>query len=207
MKQNKLSKGDKALIAIFELSKNKNTITVEDIAVKLWEMYPSEFSMRGYSKFPNVDIQKHITKLLKNNLVRGGVYNYKLTDKGKTEAQNLILVDNEIGDNKKDESKPNRDVKIEIDRILKSKVFNYYKKSGATDFLESDLFEFLGTSARSFSTGAQYDNTFLLKYNLLLKDIIPFCEKNRSDPNLSKIIDLWKILTEKFKELINRRVK
>ena len=41
------------------------------------------------------------------------------------------------------------------------------------DFLETDLFEFLGTSARSFKDNNQ--SNFLSRYNLVVKEVIPFC--------------------------------
>ena len=67
-----LSKSEKILVAIYELHKIKTEkITVEDVAVKLWQLWSSEFCMRGYPQYPNVDIQKYITKLLDNNLVSG----------------------------------------------------------------------------------------------------------------------------------------
>lgn len=74
MKQNKFqSKGEKALYGIYLLVKEKkNTITVEDLAVKLWELYPLEFCMKGYPEFPNVDIQKYLTSLKIYNLISGG---------------------------------------------------------------------------------------------------------------------------------------
>jgi hypothetical protein len=84
MKQDKFqSKGERALYGIYLLFKEgKNPITVEDLAVKLWKLYPLEFCMKGYPEFPNVDIQKYLTKLKIYNLISGGVTNYKLTTKG-----------------------------------------------------------------------------------------------------------------------------
>src|SRR3989344_178868 len=92
MNQNKFeSKSDKALYGIYLLSKEgKSPITVEDLAVKLWKLYSTEFCMKGYPDFPNVDIQKYLTKLFTNNLIKGGVIDYKITSKGSKMVEDII---------------------------------------------------------------------------------------------------------------------
>ena len=63
------SKSEKALYGIYLLNKEgKKPITVEHLAVKLWSLYSKEFCMKGYPQFPNVDIQKYLTKLFTSNL-------------------------------------------------------------------------------------------------------------------------------------------
>src|SRR3989338_3742651 len=97
MKKENLNKSEKILMAIYELDKvKKNKITVEDVAVKLWKLWPSEFCMRGYPQYPNNDIQKHITKPFDNNWVTGGVYGYKLTEKGKSYVEELKSISPKI---------------------------------------------------------------------------------------------------------------
>ena len=210
MKQPKLSKSDKTLIAISDLStkrKNPDKITVEDVAVNLWLTYPKEFCMRGYPQYPNVDIPKYITKLLNNNLVRGGVSNYSLTDKGQKYVQTLtkrLSVDKiNIMQDTRDVS---REVKSELNRILTSKIFNYFRITQNPDFLESDFFDFLGTSSRSLSNRDK--NIFSSRYNLVVKDILPYCLNNKEDnENLQIIIDLWNMLEQKFENIIKTKQK
>src|SRR3989344_1764309 len=167
-KYSALSKSEKILIAIGELNKIvKTKITVEDVAVKLWQLWSSEFCMRGYPQYPNVDIQKYITKLLNNNLVSGGVFNYRITEKGKERFNVLIGLKSQKGIKKGEVSAEQpRYVKSEINRIVNSKVFRYFLENKQPQFLESDFFEFLGTSARSLSTKDR--NVFINRYNTLV---------------------------------------
>ena len=200
---NELSKSDKALIAIYHLESKKETgrkITVEDVAVELWRTYPTEFCMKGYPEYPNVDIQKYITKLLANNLIVGGVYNYSMTHKGMEIANQLSTM--ETTKTKPALAEVRRDIKSEIERIVNSKVFKYYITTKKLDFVESDLFEFMGTSARSLNT--HNDSTFVRKYNMIINDVIPFCKKNKdTDKNMKAIIEIWSELAKRFKTILS----
>ena len=204
MKNEDLNKSEKILIAIHELDKErKNKITVEDVAVKLWKLWPSEFCMRGYPQYPNNDIQKHITKPLDNNWVIGGVYGYKITEKGKKYVLDLKKIG--IKEKKREiiNEQP-RYIKTEFTRIINSKIFKYYSEGKTTDFLESDLFDFLGTSPRSLKTKDR--NIFLSRYNSVVKDVIPFCKKiMNEDEDAKKIVEIWGKLSEKFSDLLGKK--
>ncbi len=201
-----LSKSEKILVAIYKLGQSdKNKITVEDVAVKLWKMWPSEFCMRGYPQYPNVDIQKYITKLLDNNLIVGGVYNYKITEKGKQIFEKITDLEHKK-DKKMGEvtAEQPRYIRSEVKRIINSNVFKYFLKDESAHFLESDFFEFLGTSARSLSTKDK--NIFLTRLNTVVKDVIPYCIRIREkDEYADKIVRLWEILSEHFKRIIEMK--
>src|SRR3989344_6764154 len=149
MTTSELSTSDKILLAIYELDKNKlniKKITKEEMVIKVWKMFPSDFCIKGYPQYPNADISKYITKLFKENLLKGSFFNYILTSKGEEYAESII------SDTKNDKKKivisGSREIETEIKRIKNSKVFHLFL-NGECDFLESDLFDFLGTSARS----------------------------------------------------------
>lgn len=205
MKKTELNKSEKILIAIYDLDKiTKKKITVEDVAVKLWKIWPTEFCMRGYPKHPNNDIQKHITKPLDNNWVTGGVYGYKITEKGKNYAEQLKNIKSKK-QGKKDMNEQPRYIKTEFTRIINSRIFKYYTQDKEMDFLESDFFDFLGTSPRSLNTKDR--NVFLTRYNLVIKDVIPFCKKlSKKDEEAKTIIEIWEKLSEKFYGLLNKKV-
>ena len=202
-----LSKSDKALIAIYELEKQRKgtyKITVEDVAVELWKKYPTEFSMKGYPQYPNVDIQKYITKLLANHLIDGGVFNYIITAKGAEYAKSLLM--EKVTSKAQITNEIRRDIKIEIERILNSKVFTYYSTTHKPKFVESDLFDFMGTSSRSLMTHNQ--SIFLSKYNTIVKDVIPFClHQKKNDERMELIVNLWQRLSEEFKTTIEGQIK
>jgi hypothetical protein len=167
-------------------------------------MWPFEFCMRGYPNYPNNDIQKHITKPLDNNWITGGVYGYKITEKGKNYAKQLSTI-KPIKKKREIINEQPRYIKTEFTRIINSKVFKYYLQDKNIDFLESDLFDFLGTSSRSLSTKDR--NVFLTRYNAVIKDVIPFCRKiAERDEEAKNIIEIWEILSNKFKDLLNKKV-
>lgn len=209
MKQEKLSKSDKALIVVYELEKKRKSnvkITVEDVAVALWKKYPSEFCMKGYPQYPNVDIPKYITKLLNNGFINGGSFDYRLTIKGEEYVRNLMSKDRKDIVGIQESAIPSRNIKSEINRILNSKIFHYYIDNNNPKFVESDVFDFIGTSSRSLISHNK--KIFLAKYNVIIKDILPFCERHKEqDMNAKNIIELWKLLYENFKEIIEREIK
>ncbi len=204
MKQDKFqSKGEKALYGIYLLIKEgKSPITVEDLAVKLWKLYPLEFCMKGYPEFPNVDIQKYLTKLKIYNLISGGVTNYKMTSKGVKRVEETLKTSQEKTKKLSEtDATISRELKSEIFRILNSKVYKYYITEKNPEFIEIDFFEFLGTSPRSFHD--KRNSQFLSKINLIRNDLVKYCELNKDkDNNLKNILNLWKILNDKFGEIL-----
>ena len=197
------SVSDKILLAIYELDKKREggkKITKEDMVIKAWKMFPEEFCIKGYPQYPNADISKYVTKLFKNNMLKGSFYNYVITDKGKEYAEG-IASDNIIEKGKQTYSS-SRQIDTEIRRIRGSKVFQLFLK-GETEFVESDFFDFIGTSSRSLNDSNK--TAFTSKYNLIFKEVLPFCEKNKEkDQEAEKIIQLTKKLIQKFGDLIHR---
>lgn len=205
MTSSNATKSYKILKAIYELEKDKKSIgkiTKETMVIKAWKMFPSEFSIKGYPQYPNADISKYITALFRKNLLRGGFYNYKITEKGKKFIEEEKEKPKKQTKNLSNTNKTPRYIELEINRILKSKVFEYFS-TGKKDFLEIDLFEFLGTSARSFKDSNQ--SNFLAKYNLIVKEVIPFCQKNSSsNMSIEKIVELWNLLQSKFSNILKK---
>jgi len=205
MANTEINKGDKILLAIDELSKKRKIggkITKEEMVVKVWKMFPNDFCIKGYPQYPNSDISKYVTRLFKENLLRGSFFNYTITEKGREYVKNRLLKGSVKS---KDILSIPRQIESEITRIINSKVFKLYL-TGETNFIESDLFDFLGTSSRSFSDSNK--TAFISKFNLISKEIISFCEKNKDQQKeLEKIILLWHILLNKFKDLLSTKIK
>lgn len=205
-KKQELNMSDKILLAIYELNKKRTSgrkITKEEMVVKVWKMFPADFCLKGYPQYPNADISKYITKLFKENLLKGSFFNYILTSKGKEYAEGIMHSGK--SDKKKIVISSSREIEAEIKRIKTSKVFHLFLKR-ETDFLESDLFDFLGTSARSLLDSNK--TTFISKYNLIMKEVIPFCEKNKkTDPEAEKIVLLSDILIKKFRDILSQKGK
>tara|TARA_Y100000310_G_scaffold345318_1_gene463730 strand:- start:913 stop:1530 length:618 start_codon:yes stop_codon:yes gene_type:complete len=205
MEKEILSKSEKILHAIYELEKKRKKgekISKEMMVVKAWKMFPSEFSMQGYPQYPNADISKYVTKLFKENLSKGGFFDYKITEKGVKYIEKLIATKEKKNKTTTALIETPRYLKSEISRIVNSKVFKYFV-NGEKDFLENDLFEFLGTSARSFKDSNK--SSFLARYNLITQEVIPLCRTNSSkDEDSKKIVDLWNILSNKFGDILKK---
>src|SRR3989344_6236881 len=117
MTTSELSTSDKILLAIYELDKNKlniKKITKEEMVIKVWKMFPEEFCIKGYPQYPNADISKYVTKLFKNNLLKGSFYNYIITPKGKEYAKALFL---NKKPSKNEMTTSSREIEVEIRRI------------------------------------------------------------------------------------------
>ncbi len=201
-----LSASDKILLAISELNKKRvggEKITKEDMVVKVWEMFPEDFCIKGHPQYPNADISKYVTKLFKENLLKGSFYNYILTLKGEEYAES-IRSGNKPG-KKEMVLSASRQIESEIRRIKDSKIFQLFL-NGEKDFLESDLFEFLGTSSRSLNGPNR--TAFTAKYNFVVKEVIPFCESiKHKDQETGEIAALSKILILKFTDILNKKSK
>lgn len=205
MKPTDASKSEKILRAIYELEKNKKSkrkITKEIVVIKAWKMFPSDFSMQGYLQYPNADISKYITSLFRKNLLKGGFHNYQITEKGKRFIEERQIKLNGKQKNKTNIKKTPRYIKLEITRILNSRVFTYFLR-GEKGFLENDLFDFLGTSARSFKDSNR--SNFLSQYNLMIKEVIPFCKENLElNGKMEKIVELWYLLENELGDILKR---
>lgn len=197
---------DKILLAIYTLNKKhaeSGKITKEEMVVKVWEMFPEDFCIKGYPQYPNADISKYITRLFKENLLKGSFFNYVITSKGKEYAES-IMPDTK-NDKKKIVISGSREIEAEIKRIKNSKIFHLFL-NGESNFLESDLFDFLGTSARSLLDSNK--TIFISKYNLIMKEVIPFCGKiKKRDPEAEKIILLSDILIQKFRDILTQKTR
>src|SRR5690242_8659451 len=83
----------KILVAMFKLSKGKTIpLKYEDIVVKAFEMFPDEFALRGYPKYPySSDIHKPLYGPLKRQgFIRSANKTFSLTSRGAEVAQRLI---------------------------------------------------------------------------------------------------------------------
>lgn len=199
-----LNKSQKILIIIKKLNQIKKNqlqkVTVEDVAVNLWKKYPKEFCMKGYPEYPNVDIQKYITKLFDNSYIKGGVFDYKITSKGIDEGEKLEKLEKgEISEEKLEkDNEVQRYIKKELLRIQKTKIFSYFKEDSNLEILETDIFEFLGSSPRSLATKNR--NLFLTRLNMI-KEVIKYCE-NKDNSDLKLIFNLWEKLQPNLNKLL-----
>ncbi len=133
--------------------------------------------MRGYPEYPNMrDLERMLSKLRSENQIKGNVYNYVVLPAGLKNLNQLLTGVTQISSSVENSVAVRRDIQHEINRILNTKVFEFYQKTQSIEPVESDFFEFLGISPRLLSPGAQI--TTLPKYSLWVDEVLPFCETN-----------------------------
>src|SRR5438874_11944341 len=84
---------EKILLAMYDLaSKGSGFQKYEDIVVKAFEMFPDEFALRGYPKYPDSsDIHKPLYGPLKRKaLIRSANKMFGLTTRGAEVAKRLV---------------------------------------------------------------------------------------------------------------------
>lgn len=207
-----LVQSEKVLVSFYNFLKNNDAkkFPIEDVAVVVWKDHPNDFCLRGYKEHPDVErIRRVISSLVSDGYVMGNVYGYKITEKGEKYADIISNKKNGGKDsNIIENSIASRKLHAEIERLLASKIYREYSKSRIDgeklDLLESDFFEFLGTSPRSLSSEKEKKQLFLPKYNFMIKEIIPFCKTNsKDDSNAASLVELWSLLFTKFGKIID----
>lgn len=140
-----LSKPQKILSVMFELSKgDSKPLQYEDIVVTAFHRYPEDFQLRGYPEYPDSsDIHKPLYSMKRDGLVRSANKSFQLTPRGLDVARALLNVAGPARDRL---TKPEEN---EINRILKSQVFELFQKGEIDRILDTDFYEYLGVSVRT----------------------------------------------------------
>ncbi|MGC8621859.1 MAG: hypothetical protein ACP5U0_08110 [Caldisphaera sp.] len=202
---------EKILLSFYSLMlrTEKKKIVLEDVAVAAWKDNPTEFCMRGYKEHPDVErIRRVLSKLVSEGYISGNVNGYKITEKGEIIANSL--------QNKEstkevipaiENAEASRKLRSEMLRLINSKIFREFLNAKATskkiDLLESDFFEFLGTSPRSIGSSREKRLMFIPKYKFMTEEVLPFCKAHaEKDHNAALILELYKLLYDKFGNLI-----
>jgi len=93
-KKQSLTQADMVLIAVFRASDGTTErVAWEEIVLKAWQEFPKDFSLRNHPEFPDGEvITKRVADKLrpKGYLIALGNKFFRLTDKGKRQAQLLI---------------------------------------------------------------------------------------------------------------------
>jgi hypothetical protein len=197
-----LSKSDKILIAMVSYQEEHGVhtkMTVEDVAVEAWNLFDDEFALKGYPEYPNADIQKYITKLFDESLVKGGVQNYTVTEKGIRQANQF----QDSEDQQSNSQNVPREVRQELSRIRNLKLLEAYEENPELDLRLADLLKFLGTTSQVLQ--AKDRNLFKTRFQLIDNDVISYVEQEQPG-KADEIVSLWNRLKDEFKERYNDRI-
>ncbi len=153
MIEKKLTAAEKVLLSAFELSKDKKEFTAEDLIVKCWEKFRSDFSLQSYDKYPNSNavllhlMNKNGPLLKRGWIIKNSAKIYSLTDTGLIYCRNLTS-SNSIKLNNASVDISN---KINISRDLKMNIKAFLSNRVTQQVLNNDNYKKLHfNSACSF---------------------------------------------------------
>lgn len=144
-----LLKRQKMLLVLFRVSKHsKKNMKFEDIVVALFKKYPTEFQLKGYSRFPDSDlIRRPLYSFRNEGLLVARNMIFAFTDKGLELAERI---NNKVGKKKVSTSETfDRYLEKEIKRILQINAYRLFKADKLSEILDTDFFDFLGISVRA----------------------------------------------------------
>ena len=122
MKNIRLSKQNKILLALLELANNsKKNLTFEDVVVAIYKKFPEDFHLKGYKEYPDADLIRRPLYQFRDQgllLVRNMIFS--LTDKGLDEATKM----------KKQVKKKKKETNEKFDRYIQKKIKRIRTLSG-----------------------------------------------------------------------------
>lgn len=152
--QASLNDRDRRIIeALFALSPDgPRVVTYEDIVVRAWELYPSDFGMRGYAeKYPDAsDIHKRLYNRLKSQgwVRTAGQKKFTLTPSGWEWAE-AMFSGASTSKSRASGTRLGRTTQLEIDHLRHSKAVELYASGLRDQILDTDFYAFYQTSVRA----------------------------------------------------------
>lgn len=140
-----------AVYTIWFLNKNNIPITLENIIVSIFLMFPEKFSLVGYKEYPDSNrVNRALLQLRPKyrNWATGDVQRgFVLTDGGRVVLkQTKNLLDNPHNQSKKLEPSKSRtrSLKTEMEKIVNSPIFQKYIQKKEDEISKMEVWEFLG---------------------------------------------------------------
>ncbi len=194
---------EKILVAMNRLADGTTRfLKYEDIVVRAFEMFPDEFALRGYPQYPDSsDIHKPLYGILKRRgLVRAASKTFALTTHGREVAQRLEGKAGAALDEARSPDRMERDVRIEVDRMVGSMAFRLFSEGTTDKILDTDFYQFLGCTVRTPK------NDFLGRMNATAKAIEVAVKLGQPTPiAATNLANAWAALRKRFAGIIERR--
>ncbi len=199
MKSVKLSKQEKILLALLELSKSsKNNLKFEDVVVSIFRKFPDDFHLKGYKEYPDADAIRRPLYTFRDQgllLVRNMIFS--LTDKGLDEATKI----KKHSSRKKIQAKSQFDryVEKEIRRIKNLNSLNLYAKDYYDKIFDTDFFDFLGISVKS-------DKVEFRSRLKIMSDVAKVL-KNEKEEEARVLYKFHTFMLDKFRDIIKYKLE
>ena len=193
----------KILVAMYRLSNGTTQwLKYEDIVVKAFQLFPEEFALRGYPKFPDSsDVHKPLYGALKRKgMVRAANKTFSLTQRGVETACRLTDTAGQTRAQARSADRMTRDVRLEVERMLASAAYKLHLNSQDTKILDTDFYAFVGCTVRTPR------NDFLGRLEATEEAIKTAKHLGKPDSETAANLDrLWSILGDKFHAITERR--
>lgn len=191
---------EKILIAMYELSEGTTaTLKYEDIVVAAFKRFPSEFALRGHPEYPDSsDIHKPLYGPLKRQgFVRAANKTFALTERGVEFAAKLAGRGSSGGGSP---DRIDRTNKLELDRMFQSDALRFFLDGRPNKILDTDFYQFAGCTVRTPR------NDFIARLKATSAVISLATKLKYPDVQTAKALaEVWKLLQEKFADMITRR--
>jgi len=165
----------------------------EDIVVKAFELFPDEFALRGYPKYPDSsDIHKPLYGPLKRHgYIRANNKMFTLTEKGLAKADELASPAAANPD------RLDRADEAELKRITDSETFQLFAGGEQARLLDTDFYSHLGVTVRTSR------NDFLGRLTVV-QEAVTKAARVQKDPKHIKAKELHDFLMRKFASIVER---
>jgi len=191
-----LQRPEKIILAMNTLSGGTSrALRYEDIVVKAFEMFPEDFALRGYPRYPDSsDIHKPLYGPLKRaGHVLAGNKQFRLTPKGLERARQLSTLEKKI--EKTGGQRLSRDKEAEIQRIFQTEAFRLFFDNQGDSILDTDFYAYLGVTVRTPR------NDFLGRLKTV-EEAVNTASILSKDPTSRKVIELHNFVVGRFSNLI-----
>jgi hypothetical protein len=194
---------EKILVAMYELSGGTTkSLKYEDIVVKAFQMFPEEFSLRGYPQFPDSsDIHKPLYGPLKRHgMIRAASKSFALTESGVEFVRRLRSQGSRRSNSSEGGERFPRDAGAEIERMLQSAAFKFYVEGRKEKILDTDFYAFLGCTVRTPR------NEFLGRLNRTEEAVHEAARLRHPTPEISEQVkSTFSFVKQQFQDIIRRR--
>jgi len=196
---NLLTRSEKILLVMYELSDGKTAkIRYEDIVVRAFKKFSSDFQLKGYPEYPDTGDIVHkplYSDLKKKGFVLSGGKYFALTKKGLEYGSILKNKMRGTIETKMKDNKFSRSDKDELENIITSNAYKMFIDDKKDEILDIDFHSYLGTTVRT----KKYD--FLGRLTTIEEAINATKQKN---PKLySNLMELHDFMCIRFSNIID----
>jgi len=199
MKKNiELSRKEKLILVMYEMSKKEKNLKFEDIVVSAFKDFPGDFHLKGYNFYPDSGdvVHKPLYELRKKGLLEANNKIFSFTSRGFDLAKQMHKTVNGISINVGAHRLP-RYVENELERVKTTEGFSLFIRGKNEEINETDFYTYLGVTPRTSR------NDFLGRLNTM-KEVIASIVGDVNNKENMQIVDYDKFLIkEKFKSIVD----